>query len=398
MYTTKKINNDKHIQNNDLNKNEIHEYTNLQKYEEIDSNIKKNKLPLKNNHTYSGYNSNASNTVIEINNANTLRKDSSNSNTVFESSGVNDDLEIVETDLDKFPIKSTNKIYNKFEINKNSNYFDIYEKDQFYLKTDFKKISDINLENNKIEINVKSNIRPGTINSHRANPSIFSIDSKNAFVKNLKQGPSPEEESCNGGYTDRTLVKKNSNQSKDNKFQNDNSYKLYESVTSFPLNQSSQEDLHQFLTTPVPIGKNLLCNIVRKIKPKEAENNLKDKSYPKYYVFLADNNRLIMAACNESGHNAILMSSNYEVFDKESKFYLGRIKSNFFGTEFNIFNPGKKPEEVKKNDEVRINLGSINFEISFFGLRKPRKLDVYLPRLEQGGYKVVDSIDGFVSI
>ena len=39
--------------------------------------------------------------------------------------------------------------------------------------------------------------------------------------------------------------------------------------------------------------------------------------------------------------------------EKSTSAYLGKVRSNFLGTEFLIFDTGANPRKVKVNDEVR---------------------------------------------
>jgi len=73
--------------------------------------------------------------------------------------------------------------------------------------------------------------------------------------------------------------------------------------------------------------------------------------YPKYYVHIKNNEKFLMAARKRPNN----MTSNYlitmdnENFDKKSKYYLGKLRSNFMGTEFHIFDTLKKTPSKQRN-------------------------------------------------
>ena len=64
----------------------------------------------------------------------------------------------------------------------------------------------------------------------------------------------------------------------------------------------------------------------------------------------------------------IRLDDELEVVKKDSG-YIGKLKSNFFNTEFNIYDTGKNPKKTKCNEEIRKDLGLIiyvNFPQNFF--------------------------------
>ena len=44
---------------------------------------------------------------------------------------------------------------------------------------------------------------------------------------------------------------------------------------------------------------------------------------------------------------------------KKDSGYLGKLKANFFGKEFNIYDSGKNPNKTKIVNEFRVNFGAI---------------------------------------
>ena len=97
-----------------------------------------------------------------------------------------------------------------------------------------------------------------------------------------------------------------------------------------------------------------MCNIIMK-------NNGIDKSYPKYFLHLEKNNKFLLAAKKRPGNTTsnYIITMNSDNFEKESGESLGKLRANFMGTEFNIYDKGKNPSESKNYLEVRTQFGAI---------------------------------------
>jgi hypothetical protein len=111
----------------------------------------------------------------------------------------------------------------------------------------------------------------------------------------------------------------------------------------------SIEDMEIMLYSPLPKNKTMFCKIVVKY------NNKFEKLYPRYYLYINSNDKFIMCAKKFfvlSGTN-YLISSIEEEFKNKSSSYLGNVNSNFFGTEFNIYDKGEK--------ETRAQYGCIKY-------------------------------------
>jgi len=72
-------------------------------------------------------------------------------------------------------------------------------------------------------------------------------------------------------------------------------------------------------------------------------------------------------------------------FDKKSVSYLGKVRSNFLGTEFNIFDTGENPKDVKANkfSSIRKELCAVIYESNLLGAKGPRKMRVISPSINQ---------------
>ena len=76
---------------------------------------------------------------------------------------------------------------------------------------------------------------------------------------------------------------------------------------------------------------------------------------PKYTLQLSNGNKYTLTG-KKQGLNS---TSNYMIkidqnkFVKDNNGYLGKVRSNFLGTEFNIFDSGKNPKDAKTKAEIR---------------------------------------------
>ena len=77
-----------------------------------------------------------------------------------------------------------------------------------------------------------------------------------------------------------------------------------------------------------------------------------------------------------------LISMNKQELDKKSQFYLGKVRSNFLGTEFHVYDRGENPEECKDLSKIREELAIVIYESNLLGARGPRKMRVLIPDMK----------------
>lgn len=132
------------------------------------------------------------------------------------------------------------------------------------------------------------------------------------------------------------------------------------------------------ILSPLPRKTIFKCNIVRK------KDGL-DKSFPKYYAYSFPNERFLMAARKRPKNSTpnYIITLSQETFEKDSN-YLGKLRSNFFGTEFNLFDTGLNPNSTSKSIDWRCHLAGVDYETNLFGLKGPRKMRVHLSGLSEG--------------
>jgi hypothetical protein len=102
-----------------------------------------------------------------------------------------------------------------------------------------------------------------------------------------------------------------------------------------------------------PIDKNiwLRCKIERSKKIKKG-----------FILSLSDNENSLISGLKKSknlcSNYMIRMDCDLETEKKDSNF-IGKLKSNFFGTEYNLYDSGVNPKMLKnknKNDDINVNI------------------------------------------
>lgn len=151
----------------------------------------------------------------------------------------------------------------------------------------------------------------------------------------------------------------------------------------FVLELSNISSFRQFLTQPLPPNLLLQCVITR-----QKGTGLFNR-YPMYELHLDPEmgslaGKLLMCAKRQSGNK----TSNYHIsmdrvnFDTQSKNYLGKVRSNFLGNEYVVYDDGVAPSKAGAADrgdkDIRQELGAVQYMPSLVA-SQPRELQVVLP-------------------
>jgi len=70
---------------------------------------------------------------------------------------------------------------------------------------------------------------------------------------------------------------------------------------------------------------------------------------------------------------------------KDANGYLGKVRSNFLGTEFYIFDSKENPKKATNTDDCRQQYGVIQYETNVLGSKGPRRMKVLLPMVNREG-------------
>ncbi len=82
-----------------------------------------------------------------------------------------------------------------------------------------------------------------------------------------------------------------------------------------------------------------------------------------------------------------LVSLDPEDLDRNSSKYFGKLRANFVGTEFTIFDGGDKAGKAGSGQE-RLELGGITYQYNVLGTRGPRKMTGVIPALDASGQRL----------
>jgi len=151
------------------------------------------------------------------------------------------------------------------------------------------------------------------------------------------------------------------------------------------------------LTNPLPRGFVLKCVISRH----------KSGFFGKYPLFelrmdddMEHKGLFLMAAKRQTGNK----TSNYHIsmdqhnFDDHSKCYLGKVRSNFLGNEYVIYDDGVAPKKAGALDrgdrEIRLETGGIIYGVNVVAAQ-PRDMTVVLPETIKAGGLTNGIIQGF---
>ena len=145
--------------------------------------------------------------------------------------------------------------------------------------------------------------------------------------------------------------------------------------------QLKESDILPFLTDPAPQGAGGGCRM--------QECQVHRKGNGKYELFVELATSLQFLACARKISHA---PSRYTItLDREakakeaSKTYLAKIKSNFLGTEYIIFDNGDK--RVRGGATQRHQIACVTYEPNFLGANGQRKMHAALPKIADGETK-----------
>ncbi|CAG9321252.1 unnamed protein product [Blepharisma stoltei] len=173
-------------------------------------------------------------------------------------------------------------------------------------------------------------------------------------------------------------------------------------ITKIPTNPtrefilSKMIDLKAFVTRPVPKGITLQCSIKR-------VNTGIARFYPKYYLYFTEGWKFLLAAKKRAGNRTAnyMLTIDENNFSVKSNAYLGKLRSNFIGNEFVLYDTGKNPKSKGATSaNVREELGAVLYESNIMGPKAPRKMTVLIPEVDSSTrvvWKPMKTEDSMVS-
>jgi len=144
------------------------------------------------------------------------------------------------------------------------------------------------------------------------------------------------------------------------------------------LDIDNPDKMKKFLMSPFPKEAGTLqCYIKR--------NRKKNKLYPEYNVYLKQGDLFLMSSRKRPNNKTsnYLISMVQNDYDRSSPNILGKLRANFMGTEFQLFDEGQNPKDALDDPfstdiskKWRSELGVILYARNVLGSNGPRKIQV----------------------
>ena len=139
---------------------------------------------------------------------------------------------------------------------------------------------------------------------------------------------------------------------------------------------------------PIPFGSGMIQMTVK--RNKSGFNRI----WPKYTLHLSSNDRFLLTCKKRAGNKTsnYMFSLSQDNPKRDSPQYIGKLRSNFSGTEYASYDHGENPEEFQKLGDItkiRTEQAVILYEKQASGKNGPRKMKIILPIVYMGGKQEV---------
>ena len=113
--------------------------------------------------------------------------------------------------------------------------------------------------------------------------------------------------------------------------------------------------------------------------------------FPTYEIYLKDGDQFLLAARKRKKNKSsnYLISLDKEDLARQSGNFFGKLRSNFIGTEFVLYDKGNNPEKLDQAQkesalvQARQEMGTVLYKQNVLGSRGPRKMKVMVPRIAE---------------
>ena len=144
------------------------------------------------------------------------------------------------------------------------------------------------------------------------------------------------------------------------------------------LEEILQQSVLDFVQAACPKGVTVKCRITR--DKKGVDRGL----YPTYYLHLErpDGKKMFLLAGRKrkkSTTSNYLISADPTDLSRNGESFIGKLRSNLFGTSFTIFDGGDNPKKTSNRDQARSEIGAVIYETNVLGFKGPRKMTVLIP-------------------
>ncbi|XP_008571271.1 PREDICTED: tubby-related protein 3 isoform X2 [Galeopterus variegatus] len=150
------------------------------------------------------------------------------------------------------------------------------------------------------------------------------------------------------------------------------------------------ENLEDFAFSPAPRGVTVKCQITR--DKKGMDRGL----FPTYYMHLEkdENQKIFLLAGRKrkkSKTSNYIISTDPTDLSREGERYIGKLRSNFMGTKFTVYDHGVSPVRAQglvEKAHIRQELAAICYETNVLGFKGPRKMSVIIPGMNMNHERI----------
>eukprot|EP00753_Platysulcus_tardus_P018132 PLAT6733.2.p1 GENE.PLAT6733.2~~PLAT6733.2.p1 ORF type:complete len:371 (+),score=141.75 PLAT6733.2:47-1159(+) len=153
-------------------------------------------------------------------------------------------------------------------------------------------------------------------------------------------------------------------------------------VSAEEADRASRDSMRSFLFRPVaPDSGMVQCYVIRNRGGKHMMHAL-------YSVYLEDGDRFLMSGKKRMKNKTsnYLISMDDDPTDRSSDSIVGKLRANFVGSSFTIYDYGMSPERAVVDSSLRREMGVVVFEYDRMG---PGRMEVAIPRVSEMGVPVV---------
>jgi tubby-related protein 1 len=152
-----------------------------------------------------------------------------------------------------------------------------------------------------------------------------------------------------------------------------------------------RNDQESFVHSPIPIGRKLLCKIIRK---RNIASGIFSTGYPYYELYIEGTSltrrtfflSAIKTVTKKQNSRYYISTNRFESLEHFRQGTIGKVDSNFSGTVFHISSERGAKSEVESNSEderekdvdSKESICVVIYAANFLGFRGPRKMTILL--------------------
>ena len=143
-------------------------------------------------------------------------------------------------------------------------------------------------------------------------------------------------------------------------------------------------NLTAFVKKPAPDGTIVRCRVQRE------KRGMERSMFPTYFLFLdrGENYKMLFLLGarkrKKSRSSNYLVSTSAQDLSRESKNFVSKLRANFLGTSFTVYDNGENPTSRtlrRDKSNLRQELAAIHYETNVLGFKGPRKMTTIIPAL-----------------